>query len=124
MSDHAITQWQHFADEAKAGRLALDPSVARDCIAACEELLAGFEDMNILAARTERAEGFGGFDSGVELAGMYGRKGAGGPDAINRIIREHKVVVGLIRDTISASVANVGWQDDTNSQGIAGIQPG
>ena len=124
MSNSDLSQWQVLANEASAGRLKLDPSVASDCLSACDELLAGFEDLLILAASARRADGFGGFDSGHELSEMYGLKGSGGPDAIDRIVREHRQVVTLIRDTISASVANVGAQDDTNAQGISGIQPG
>lgn len=119
-----LTQWQYLAGEARAGRLALDPSVARDCVAACDDLIAQFDDLYNFAGQAKRAEGFGGFDSGIELAGMYGRKGTGGPDAIDRIIREHKEVVALMRDTISASVTRVGTQDETNSRQISVIEPG
>lgn len=119
-----LTQWQYLASEAKAGRLTLDASVASDCLAACEDLIKGFETIQTLAAYTQRPMGFGGFDSGHELAAMFGKKGIGGVDAIDGILRQHREVVGLIRDTISASVANVGSQDDTNAQGFSGIQPG
>ena len=124
MSDADVTQWQVLAGEAKSGRLTLDASVASDCLAACDELLVGFEQMTILAANAGRADGFGGFDSGHELSTMYGRKGAGGVDAIDLILQEHKEVVNLIRATIAASVASVGSQDETNSQQFSGVQPG
>lgn len=118
------TQWEQLAVEAKAGRLSLDPSVSADCLSACDDLIDGLDDIAKTAKLAARAQGFGGFDSGVQLAAMYGRKGAGGPDAIDRIIREHKEVVMLIRDTINASVTRVGTQDHSSSQQISTIEPG
>ena len=102
----------------------LDPGVAADCVAACEDLINNLKSLERLAVAAQRPEGFGGFDSGRELAAMYGKKGIGGVDAIDGILRQHRVVVGLIRDTIRASVASVGSQDDTNAQRISGLQPG
>lgn len=119
-----VTQWQHLATEAKGGRLQLDPSVAGECLAACEDLLRGFEEVEKLGANAQRAEGFGGFDSGQELSVMFAQKGIGGPDAIDLIIQQHKEVVALIRETISASVNKVTAQDESNSQGFSAIQPG
>lgn len=120
----SATQWEYLANEADAGRLKLDPGVAADCVAACEGLINDLKGLERLAVAAQRAEGFGGFDSGRELAEMYGKKGIGGVDAIDDILRQHRVVVSLIRDTISASVTRVGAQDDANSQQISAIEPG
>lgn len=55
---------------------------------------------------------------------MYKGKGVGGVDSIDSVIEQHKQVVALIRDTISASVTRVGSQDDSSSQTISAIEPG
>lgn len=119
-----VTQWQHLSGEAAAGRLRLDESVGVDCLGACEQLLADFEDLARLAKQAQQVRGFGGFDSGHQLAAMYKGKGVGGVDSIDSVIEQHKQVVALIRDTISASVTRVGSQDDSSSQTISAIEPG
>ncbi|KAA0022472.1 hypothetical protein [Antrihabitans cavernicola] len=113
------SQWQHLAAEARSGRLFLDPSVARDCLAACDDLLLGLEDIENLGTMVQRVDGMGGFDSGHELAAMFGKKGAGGTDSIDQILRQHKDVVCLMRDTIAASVQAMTSLDFANAQSLS-----
>ncbi|WP_063046638.1 hypothetical protein [Nocardia pseudovaccinii] len=120
--DEEITRWRHLADEAQAGRLTLDPSVANDCFAACEKQIQVYEDCRTLLRRMDRVTGLGKFDCADALAKMLGEKAIGGDGDVDSALAEHIEVVKLIRDTIKVSVVRLTERDQQNAQGIAGIQ--
>ncbi|WP_433629738.1 hypothetical protein [Nocardia sp. CA-120079] len=120
--DAEITRWRHLADEAQAGRLTLDPSVANDCYAACEKQIQIYEDGRDLLKRMSTVTGLGRFECSDQLAKMLGEKAVGGDGDVDSALAEHIEVVKLIRDTIKVSVQRITEQDQQNAQSIAGIQ--
>ncbi|MEV6339609.1 hypothetical protein AB0M12_33435 [Nocardia vinacea] len=120
--DEEITRWRHLADEAQAGRLTLDPSVANDCYAACEKQIHLYEDCRALLRHMNRVTGMGRFECADQLAKMLGEKAIGGDGDVDSALAEHIEVVKLIRDTIKVSVQRISEQEQQNAQSIAGIQ--
>ncbi|MFI7669717.1 hypothetical protein [Nocardia sp. NPDC049526] len=120
--DEEITRWRHLADEAQAGRLTLDPSVANDCYAACEKQIRIYEDCRYLLHQMNHVTGLGKFECADQLAKMLGEKAIGGDGDVDSALAEHIEVVKLIRDTIKVSVQRISEQEQQNAQSIAGIQ--
>lgn len=79
------------------GRLYLDPSVANDCAAACDELIDGL--------------------------GAVAEMSNDGPYSIGDVIRQHQDIVGLIRDALCASVSSIAATDDETARSLARVAP-
>ncbi|MEU2030965.1 hypothetical protein [Nocardia amamiensis] len=111
-----VSRWRYLADEAKAGRLYLDPTVAASCRDACDRQIdlyvALLEDLKMIS----RVTGLGRFDCADELAKMLGSKAIGGEGDVDSALREHIEVLTLMRDAIQVSVDRIGAQDETNAQ--------
>src|SRR5262249_40666336 len=103
--------WNYLAAEAKAGWLLIvDPSVAKDCADACDEL-----SKVLHAARVQLMQGnlqfmLGDFDCGNDLAKALFDQIRGDQGFRGRI-EEHIEVVGQIRDVVGANVAKIVSQD-------------
>ncbi|WP_067470586.1 hypothetical protein [Nocardia amamiensis] len=114
--DHEIKLWRHLADEAKAGRLYLDPAVAKGCRDACSNQIRLYETVRDDLRYVSNVSGFGDFDCADELAKMLGGKAIGGEGDVDSALREHIEVLTLMRDTIQVSVDRIAAQDDANAQ--------
>ena len=77
------------------GRLYLDPSVANDCAAACDELIDGL--------------------------GAVAQLSDDGPYSIGDVLRQHQDVIGLIRAALCASVSSILATDDDCAVGMARV---
>lgn len=99
-----ITTWRYLADEAKAGRLYLDSTVAKDCRDACNRQIDLYEGLREQLKMVQTVTGFGRFECSELLAKMLGAKAIGGAGDVDTALKEHIEVVGLIRDTIEVSV--------------------
>src|SRR5689334_11526841 len=73
-----ITLWKHLAEESKAGRLDLDPSIATDCLKACEDQLDVYKECQSLVKQAEHVTGLGDFPASDQLAKMLSLKAVGG----------------------------------------------
>ncbi|MET7772190.1 hypothetical protein [Nocardia sp. NPDC005366] len=100
-----VTAWRYLADEAKAGRLYLDASVATECRDACNRQIDLYEGLREQLKQVRTVTGFGRFDCSELLAQMLGAKAIGGAGDVDTALKEHIEVVGLIRETIEVSVA-------------------
>lgn len=111
-----VSRWRYLADEAKAGRLHLDRTVAEGCRDACNRQIDLYvslrEDLKMLT----RVTGLGELDCSDELAKMLGAKAIGGEGDVDTALKEHTEVLTLMRDTIQISVDRIITQDETNSQ--------
>jgi hypothetical protein len=67
------TVWSALAAEAVAGRLSLDPSVAADCAAACDELIGTLQKVSSDLGGANFWLNLGDFKSGNDLANAYHR---------------------------------------------------
>ncbi|MFI2283030.1 hypothetical protein [Nocardia beijingensis] len=110
------SRWQFLADEAKGGRLYLDPSVAKECRDACDRQIHLYQDLRNDLLYMRNVTGFGKFECSDELANMLGAKAIGGDGDVDSALREHIDVLTLMRDTIQISVDRIGAQDDSNAQ--------
>ncbi|TCJ89613.1 hypothetical protein [Nocardia alba] len=112
------SRWQYLNEEAKAGRLYLDPSVATSCRDASNKQIALFgqlkNDLRILSTVT----GLGRFTAADELAKMLGMKAIGGERDFDTAFKEHIEVLTLIRDTIEISVKKYEDQQIAQAQAL------
>ncbi|WKG07641.1 hypothetical protein QX204_21375 [Nocardia sp. PE-7] len=112
------SRWQYLNEEAKAGRLYLDRSVATSCRDASNTQIALFtqlkNDLQMLASVT----GLGRFDAADELAKMLGLKAIGGERDFKTAFEEHIAVLELIRDTIEISVKKYEDQQIAQAQAL------
>lgn len=115
-----MTLWQQLAEDAKAGRLDLDPSVSQDCLKACEDELTVYRECRVMLQDMTTVTGLGDFPAADQLAKMLGMKAAGGEGDFDTAFREHIQVLELIRDTIKHSVDRLVDHDQQNAATIAG----
>jgi hypothetical protein len=99
-----VTLWKYISGESQAGRLDLDPSVSKDCLAACENELELYRDARTMLRQLSHVSGLGDFPAAEELAKMFGLKAMGGEGAFDSSLAKHIEVLELIRDTIKYSV--------------------
>lgn len=111
------SRWQYLNEEAKAGRLYLDPSVATSCRDASNNQIALFVQLKSELQRLSVVTGLGRFTAADELAKMLGMKAIGGERDFNTAFEEHIAVLELIRDTIEISVNK--YQDQQVAQAQA-----
>ncbi|WP_063036854.1 hypothetical protein [Nocardia grenadensis] len=113
-----ITLWRFLADEAEAGRLSLEDSVATACRTAIDnqidvyvEVLDGIEAM-------ANVSGLGEFACGTELARLLGLKAVdpGRDGDLATALRDHIEVLNLMGAAIQSSLDRVQEQDSSNSQ--------
>ncbi|MFE3543724.1 hypothetical protein ACFXK0_12180 [Nocardia sp. NPDC059177] len=98
------SRWQFLNEEAKAGRLYLDPSVAKGCRDASNKQIALFTQLKSDLQSVSVVTGLGRFNCADQLAKMLGMKAVGGERDFNTAFEEHIEVLELIRDTIEISV--------------------
>ncbi|MFD3703131.1 hypothetical protein ACFWUP_08290 [Nocardia sp. NPDC058658] len=117
-SENEKSRWQYLNEEAKAGRLYLDPSVATSCRDASNMQIDLFlrlkTDLQTLATVT----GLGRFTAADELAKMLGMKAVGGERDFDTAFKEHIEVLTLIRDTIEISVKKYEDQQIAQAQAL------
>ncbi|WP_062999404.1 hypothetical protein [Nocardia mikamii] len=121
-SNDDISLWQHLAEESKAGRLDLDPSVSRDCLKACEDQIQVYKECQTMLGNMTHVSGLGDFPAADQLAKMLGAKAKGGEGDFNTAFTEHIQVLELIRDTIKHSVDRLVDHDEQNAGTIAGSE--
>ena len=114
-----VTLWKFLAEESKAGRLNLDPSVASDCLKACEDQLQVYRECRDMTRQMSHVTGLGDFPAADELAKMLGAKAVGGEGNFHEAFSEHIEVLTLIRDTIKSSVDRISEQDRQNQREVA-----
>lgn len=118
-----ITLWQYLADEAKAGRLYLDDSVAKRCRTAIDNQIEVYRDSMRDINQMTRVTGLGGFECGKELAELLGLKAIDpeGDGDLDTALRDHIRVLELMGDTIQASLDRLQEQDTSNAQDYSRI---
>ncbi|MFC6012574.1 hypothetical protein [Nocardia lasii] len=112
------TRWQYLNEEAKAGRLYLDPSVATSCRDASNKQIDLFLELKGDLQAVATVTGLGRFRAADELAKMLGMKAIGGERDFLTAFQEHIEVLELIRDTIEISVKKYEDQDQALGQGL------
>ncbi|GAB2656032.1 hypothetical protein [Nocardia goodfellowii] len=110
-----VTRWKFLAEEAKAGRLYLDQSVAKDCRDACNKQIDLYDGLRRDLKNLETVTGLGNFKCAEALAQMLGRKAIGGEGNVDAALMDHIEVLKLIRDTIQVSVEKYESQDKVNA---------
>ncbi|MFD4354303.1 hypothetical protein ACFWPX_17245 [Nocardia sp. NPDC058518] len=103
-SNDEKSRWQYLNEEAKAGRLYLDPSVATSCRDASNRQIDLFNTLKNELQHVSTVTGLGRFTAADELAKMLGMKAIGGERDFKTAFEEHIAVLELIRDTIEISV--------------------
>ncbi|MGY4099558.1 hypothetical protein ACW2Q0_08350 [Nocardia sp. R16R-3T] len=118
-----ITLWQYLADEAKAGRLYLDDSVAKRCRTAIDNQIAVYDEARREVERMARVTGLGEFECGKELGRLLGLKAIDptGDGDLDTSLKDHIRVLGLMGDTIQASLDRLQEQDTSNAQDFGRI---
>ncbi|MFF2391358.1 hypothetical protein [Nocardia sp. NPDC058114] len=116
-SEDEKSRWQYLNEEAKAGRLYLDPSVATSCRDASNKQIDLFNQLKNDLQSVATVSGLGRFRAADELAKMLGMKAVGGERDFNTAFQEHIDVLTLIRDTIEISVNK--YQDQQVAQAQA-----
>ncbi|MGY2090312.1 hypothetical protein [Nocardia gipuzkoensis] len=116
-----LSRWRYLADEAKAGRLYLDRSVAQACRDACSRQIDLYDQLRDDLQWVSKVSGLGRFDCADELANMLGAKAIGGEGDVDSALKEHIEVLTLMRDTIQISVDRIGAQDDSNAQDTSNL---
>ncbi|MFE1594951.1 hypothetical protein [Nocardia sp. NPDC058705] len=112
------SRWQYLNEEAKAGRLYLDPSVATSCRDASNTQIALFTQLKNELQMLASVTGLGRFTAADELAKMLGMKAIGGERDFKTAFEEHIAVLELIRDTIEISVKKYEDQQIAQAQAL------
>ncbi|WP_194829013.1 hypothetical protein [Nocardia sp. XZ_19_231] len=110
------SRWQYLNEEAKAGRLYLDPSVAKSCRDASNKQIDLFLELKGDLKSVSSVTGLGRFNAADELAKMLGMKAIGGERDFDTAFKEHIEVLTLIRDTIEISVKKYEEQQIAQAQ--------
>ncbi|MFD6401023.1 hypothetical protein [Nocardia sp. NPDC060249] len=116
-SEDEKSRWQYLNEEAKAGRLYLDPSVATSCRDASNKQIDLFIQLKNDLQYVSSVSGLGRFNAADELAKMLGMKAIGGERDFDTAFKEHIEVLTLIRDTIEISVKK--YEDQQTAQAQA-----
>ncbi|MEV0105880.1 hypothetical protein AB0H42_05995 [Nocardia sp. NPDC050799] len=116
--EDSITQWQFLSDQAKAGQLYLEESVAVGCRTAIEAQIGVYQECLQGIGQMARVSGLGEFACGQELARLLGLKAVDstGDGDLATSLRDHIQVLKLMADTIQVSLDRVQEQDSSNSQ--------
>ncbi|MGW0326993.1 hypothetical protein [Nocardia sp. NPDC003183] len=112
------SRWQFLNEEAKAGRLYLDASVAKSCRDASNKQIALFGQLKTDLRMLSSVTGLGRFNCADELAKMLGMKAVGGERDFDTAFKEHIEVLELIRDTIEISVKKYEDQQVAQAQAL------
>ncbi|MBF6068906.1 hypothetical protein [Nocardia farcinica] len=116
MSEHTISQWQQFRDQARAGELFLDDAAAAQaCRDACDEFAQAYADLLVAAQRAQRVSGFGGFKIADELADLFHKQATGEPGSIDQVILDAIAVVKDMREVMQLSIDRLTEQDSLNA---------
>ncbi|CRY81549.1 hypothetical protein SAMN05421776_1351 [Nocardia farcinica] len=116
MSEHTISQWQQFRDQASAGELSLDDAAAAQaCRDACDEFAQAYADLLVAAQRAQRVSGFGDFKIADELADLFHKQATGEPDSIDQVILDTIAVVKDMREIMQLSIDRLTEQDSLNA---------
>ncbi|WP_280385994.1 hypothetical protein [Nocardia wallacei] len=119
MSADEPVKWQQLTEQARAGELYLDDeTVARECLAACDQRLADLQSMLTLIEVTKRVSGFGDFDMGRALEAGFLKQATGEPNSIDAVIREHAETVRNMREVMVLSIKRLTGQDVENAGAI------
>ncbi|TQM26220.1 hypothetical protein [Nocardia bhagyanarayanae] len=122
MSQDNLSQWQRFAEQARAGELYLDDEVAaHQVVAACNRRISELQDLARLAQNAQNVSGFGDFNMADVLAGKFLKQATGTENSIDSIIAKDIEVVKDMRDIMAISIARLRGQDYTNSAAITAI---
>ncbi|MEV2220426.1 hypothetical protein AB0E01_11155 [Nocardia vinacea] len=118
-----ITLWQYLSDEAKAGRLHLDDSIAKRCRAAIDNQITVYDEARRELSRMANVTGLGEFECGKELSKLLRLKAIDpeGDGDLDTALRDHIRVLGLMGDTIQASLDRLQEQDTSNAQDFGRI---
>lgn len=122
-SDALVQDWRNLAAEAKAGQLVLEPEVAKECAAACEDLIKGLAGVRGDIRMLGREIGLGDYESSKQLAQALVDV-AYGKDGFRQRLDEHIDIVKLIHDTVGAQVAKTLATDDDTAQNLKGTETG
>lgn len=122
MTDENLGVWRHMARDAEAGELALDPEVGNALVKDCKDYLDKLAEMHDLTTQVSVITGFGGFASSKDLERKFSLKGSGGPDSIDKRLREYADEVKLMQHVFEKSMANYHVADDSAAQRLSGIE--
>ncbi len=122
MAENDLSIWQQRATDARSGDLYLDDEqVARDCLAACNKRIEDLQDMNTYVLQAQAVSGFGDFDMGHVLEGVFKSQATGNDNSIDKVITDHIETVKSMREVMAISLARLSGQDYTNASTLNGI---
>jgi hypothetical protein len=110
--------WDYLAGEARAGRLRIDPDVARIYSEACQELAMELEEAKRQVERAGRITGLGDFECARQLEAGLRDLFTGPNDSIAARIGQYIDVAKKIHETVSYSVAQLHEQDHDNASQV------
>ncbi len=119
-----VARWEFLAQEAQAGRLRLDPTIARDLTVACDRRIDELNDMMYRAKTLAKVEGFGELPSGVLLATKFSQKGSGGTNSLDVVLQQHIDVVKAMQIVFNKSIEGYTQQDSAMADSTKAIEPG
>jgi hypothetical protein len=116
--DDTTVSWDYLAGEAKAGRMRLDPEVARIYSEACQELVAELTEAHSQISRAGHITGLGDFECARQLEAGLTDLFVGPNDSIAARITQYIEVAKKIHETVSYSVAKLHEQDHDNASHV------
>lgn len=123
-TDDDLTYWQNMSVEAKAGRLSLDPVLAKIYSEACDKLIDGLVDVRQKMQLAAQVDGIGGFNCSAELRDGLRKLAVGGEGSMSHSLDRYMAVADLINQSVSESIAKTVDNDQGNAQGLGAIRPG
>lgn len=120
----AVAGWQLLAQEAQAGRLRLDPTIARDLTVACDRRIDELNSMLRVAVNLAKVDGFGELPSGVLLATKFSQKGSGGTNSLDVVLQQHVDAVKAMQIVFNKSIEGYTEQDSAMADSTKAIEPG
>lgn len=84
--DYGQAQITAFSNAAAAGEVRYDPDVARQAAAQYQQMIIGLQEIRNRLQTVADPQGFGGFQSSIELQQGFARKTADGLSVINQLI--------------------------------------
>ncbi len=118
------SRWQSLAVEAQAGRLRLDPDIARDLTAACDARLDVLKQTVYLARQLAKVDGFGELPSGVLLATKFSQKGSGGTNSLDVVLQQHVDAVKAMQIVFNKSIEGYSQQDSAMADSTKAVESG
>ena len=120
-ANDAMTYWQNMANEARAGRVSLDPEIGPIYDRAAQELINILREVERDVRFASQITGLGDFPFADTVARVFTEILGGQENSIASTTREYAEVLDKMREAVNLAVARTVHQDAEHGQILDGI---